>query len=79
MRAGEADALDARDFVHRLEQPGEVARRVVRRLVVIHDLPEELHLARARSRQPSRTSARISAFGRIRSWPRVYGTTQKLQ
>ena len=27
----------------------------------------------------SRTSARISAFGRIRSWPRVYGTTQKLQ
>ena len=27
----------------------------------------------------SRTSARISAFARIRSWPRVYGTTQKLQ
>ena len=21
----------------------------------------------------------MSAFGRIRSWPRVYGTTQKLQ
>ena len=30
-------------------------------------------------RDASRTSARISAFGRIRSWPRVYGTTQKLQ
>ena len=33
--------------VHRFEEPGEVTRRVVRGLVVIHDLPEELHLFEA--------------------------------
>ena len=33
----------------------------------------------ARSSAACRTSARMSAFGRIRSCPRVYGTTQKLQ
>ena len=30
--------------VHRFEQPGEVAGRIVGRLVVVHDLAEELHL-----------------------------------
>ena len=66
------------NVVDRFEQRREVAGRVVRGLVVIHDLPEELHLPQAAA-AASRTSARISAFGRIRSWPRVYGTTQKLQ
>ena len=79
MRAGEADALDAGDVVNRLEQPGEVAAGIVRRLVVVHDLPEQLDLASGPAATASRTSARMSAFGRIRSWPRVYGTTQKLQ
>ena len=47
MRAGEADAVDAVDLVHRLEQRREVARRIVRRLVVVHDLAEQLHLPAA--------------------------------
>ena len=33
------------DLVHRLEQPGEVAAGIVGRRVVVHDLPEQLHLA----------------------------------
>ena len=48
MRAGEPDALHARHLVHRFEQPREVARGIVRRLVVVDDLPEQLHLASAR-------------------------------
>ena len=47
MRAGEPDTLDAVDVVHRLEQAGEIAARVVRRLVVVHDLAEQLHFASA--------------------------------
>jgi hypothetical protein len=79
MRAREADAIDAGNLVDRFEQCREIARRIVRRLVVVDDLAEELHLPAGRSPRPSRTSARISAFDRMRSWPRVYGTTQKAQ
>ena len=66
------------DLVHRLEQRREIAGGIVRRLVVIHDLSEELHFPAAAAAACA-TSARISALGRIRSWPRVYGTTQKAQ
>ena len=45
MRARKPDALDARHVVHRLQQRGEIARRIVRRLIVIDDLPEQLDLA----------------------------------
>ena len=47
MRTGESDALDPWTVVDRFEQPGEVARRVVGGLVVIHDLPEQLHFLEA--------------------------------
>ena len=40
---------------------------------------EEQNQARRPLSAACRTSARMSALGRIRSWPRVYGTTQKLQ
>ena len=45
MRARKPDALDARHLVHGLEQRRKVARGIVRRLVVIDDLPEQLNLA----------------------------------
>ena len=45
MRAGEPDPVDARHVVNRLQQPAEVARRIVGRRVVVHDLPEQLDLA----------------------------------
>ena len=67
------------DVVEPLEQAGKVAGRIVGRLVVIHDLPQELDLLRAACRPHCRASATISAAGRIRSLPRVYGTTQKAQ
>ena len=51
MGAREPDALDARDGVHRFEEPCEVARRIVGRLVVIDDLAEQLHLAMAGRRR----------------------------
>ena len=44
MRAGKPDAAHARHLVDRFEQAGEVAGRIVRRLVVIDDLPEQLDL-----------------------------------
>ena len=47
MRAREADAIDAGNFVDRFEQRREIARRIVRRLVVIHDLAEQLDFAPA--------------------------------
>jgi hypothetical protein len=47
MWAREPNALDAWHFMHGFEQRGKVARRVVWRLIVIHYLPEELHLAAA--------------------------------
>ena len=47
MGAREADPLDAVDVVDRFEQPGEVARRLVGRLVVVHDLTEQLHFLAA--------------------------------
>ena len=67
------------DVVNRLEQPGEVARRVVGRLVVVDDLPEQLHFPAARSPPPRgpRPGCRPSAASA--RGPRVYGTTQKLQ
>ncbi len=43
MRAGEPDPIDALHLVHRLEQAGEVTGGVVRRRVVVHNLPEQLH------------------------------------
>ena len=64
--------------LHRFEQTGEIARRVVGRLIVVDDLAEELHLGPA-GRTASSTSARMSRLGRIRSCPLVYGTTQKAQ
>jgi hypothetical protein len=47
MRAGEANPFDARNGVNRFEQCREVAGRIVRRLVVIDDLSEQLHFAAA--------------------------------
>jgi hypothetical protein len=47
MRTGKADTLHARHLVHLLQQAREVAFRIVGRLVVVHDLPEELDLAMA--------------------------------
>ena len=47
MRTGEADALDAFDIVHISQEIGELARRVVRRRIVIHDLAEKLNLLAA--------------------------------
>ena len=43
MRAGEPDALDPGHVVDCLEQAGKVAARIVGRVVVIHDLSEQLH------------------------------------
>ena len=51
MRAREPDALDARRRRERLEQRREVAGRIVGRLVVVDDLPEQLHFACARRRR----------------------------
>src|SRR5581483_12528001 len=48
MRTREADAVDTGDAVDRLDQAGEVAAGIVRRLVVVDDLPEQLHLAMPR-------------------------------
>ena len=79
MRARKANAAHAGHVVDRLEQRGKVARGIVGRLIVIDDLPEELHFRLGRWPPRARTSARISAFDRMRSWPRVYGTTQNAQ
>src|SRR5262245_14100164 len=43
MGAGKSNAPYPRDLTHPLEQAGELAGRIVRRLIVIHDLPEELY------------------------------------
>ena len=63
----------------RASNSGEVARRIVRRLVVIHDLAEQLHLDVAASRLPRGPRRGCRRPGRMRSWPRVYGTTQNAQ
>src|SRR5829696_3478032 len=47
MRAREPNSIDARNFVDLFEQCREIARRIVRRLVVIHDLAQQLDLASA--------------------------------
>src|SRR5262245_22718862 len=78
VRTRKPDTLDAGYIVNRLEQAREVARGVVWRVVVIDDLSEKLHFL-VSARIGIATAARMSAFGRIRSCPRVYGTTQKLQ
>ena len=48
MRAREPDPLETLDLVDAREQLREVARRVVRGLVMVHDLSEELDFPRAR-------------------------------
>jgi hypothetical protein len=40
MRAREADAIDAGNVMNLFEQRWEIARRIVRRLVVVHDLAQ---------------------------------------
>ena len=45
MGTRKSNPLDARHFVHLSEELREVASRVVWRLVVIHDLAEQLNLA----------------------------------
>ncbi len=45
MGAGKPNPIEPRNPVKRLEQPREVARRIVRRHVVVHDLAEQLHFA----------------------------------
>src|SRR5688572_12786219 len=47
MRARETDPAQTVDRVQSLEQSGEVARRIVWRLVMVHDLAQELDLADA--------------------------------
>src|SRR5919106_6507936 len=47
MRAGKPDPLHAWHFVDRFEERGEIARPIVRRLIVIDDLAEELNFAMA--------------------------------
>ncbi len=79
MRAREPDPLDAGHVVDLREQLREVAAGIVRRLVVIDDLPEELNLAAARSRpprarRPGCPPSRASARGRA-----CTGTTQNAQ
>src|ERR1017187_493156 len=48
MRAGEANPLDPRDAVHTLQELSEVAGFVIRRLIVVDNLPEELDFAMSR-------------------------------
>src|SRR5678810_723068 len=45
VRAGESDSLDAGNRIHLGKQLGEVAGWVVWSRIVIHDLPEQLHLS----------------------------------
>ena len=47
VRAGESDPRESVDRLQTLEQRREVAGRVVGRLIVIDDLPEQLDFARA--------------------------------
>ncbi len=75
MRAGKADALDAGDVVDRFEQRREIAGGIVGRLVVIHDLSEQLHLAAAARRgfarrQPESRPSAACARGRACTAPR---------
>ena len=79
MRAGEPDALQPLDPVEPLEQRREVARRIVRRLVVVHDLPEQLDLRGRRMPPPAarrRGSPPPAACARGRA---CTGTTQNAQ
>ena len=43
VRTGESDSLDPIDVMNQLEETGEVAGRIVRRRIVIHDLAEQLY------------------------------------
>ena len=78
VRAREAYAFDTLDVVHAFEERREIAGGIVRRLIVIHDLTEKVNLfMAARRRVPDlREDVR---HGRIRSCPRVNGTTQNAQ
>ena len=60
--AGETDPLDPGNFMDGFEQAREVARRVVRRLVMIDDLPKQLEFRAGRWRRRRGPSARISAW-----------------
>src|SRR6266496_1986573 len=56
VRARKPDALDTRDLVDGLDEPREVAPRVVWSLVVIHDLAQQLDL-------PTAARNRLANFG----------------
>src|SRR5438128_938731 len=43
MRTGEADAPERRNVVDRFQESGKVAVGFVWRLIVVHNLPEQLH------------------------------------
>ena len=51
MRAREPDPIDAWNAAHPLQERGEVARRVVGRLVVIDDLTQQLNFPMTRARR----------------------------
>ena len=74
-----ASARARRSRLTRSSSPAKSHVGVVGRLIVIHDLPEQLDLAVPAVGGLRGTSARMSATGRMRSWPRVYGTTQNAQ
>ena len=49
--ARKTDPLHAVNLVDRFEEAGEIAARLVGRIVVIHDLAEQLHLAMSCARR----------------------------
>ena len=75
MRRGEAHAADARDSSDVVEQRGEIPARGRRIAVAVHVLSQQLDLGVAGARQLG-ASAITDALVRLRSGPRVNGTTQ---
>src|SRR6185503_8832834 len=53
VRAGEPNPRDAWHLTHALEQRGKVTARIVRGLIVIDDLPQQLHLCPTAPRRPA--------------------------
>ena len=79
IRGDEAQAPQARQRGDGVEQVGEVELRRARVAPVVDGLAEQLDLDEAVARAGAATSRRISASGRLRSGPRVWGTMQKVQ